>query len=102
MTSQFTDINQGGAGHKLLGDESVAEVVDLGVFDAGELEVAVDARADVPDEERITGFGDKNILGSTFRSFLEIDFEGGLGGAIKGDGPLFVGFVGLDGNFVVS
>lgn len=65
MTGEFADINEGSAGHKLLGDKSVAKIVDFGGFDTGKGEKAIDAGADVSDQERITGLGNEDVLGST-------------------------------------
>ena len=82
MASELADIDQRGACHELLGDKSVAKVIYLGVFDAGKLEVTVDAASDVSDEERIASFGNEDIFGSTFGPLLEVDFERSLGSTI--------------------
>lgn len=49
MTNEFGEVNQGGTGTELVGDEGVAKVVDLGTFDFTQAEVTVNAGADVSD-----------------------------------------------------
>ena len=44
----------------MMGDESMAEVVDFGVFDAGEFEVTINGSSDISDQKRPAGFGDKD------------------------------------------
>ncbi|KKU70984.1 MAG: hypothetical protein UX97_C0015G0008 [Candidatus Beckwithbacteria bacterium GW2011_GWA2_47_25] len=82
MTGKLADINQGSTGHELLGDESVTKIVDFGILDSGQLEEAVDAASDITNEEGITSFGNKDVFGPTFGTFVQIDFECGFGGGI--------------------
>lgn len=68
MTGELADIDERSSGHKLLGDKGVSEVVNFGALDTREDEEAVDAASDVSDEKRVSGFGDKDVFGSTFGS----------------------------------
>ncbi len=102
MASELTDVNKGGTGHKLLGDEGVAKIVNLGVLDAGEHEEAVDARANISDEERIAGLGNEDVLGAAFRANVQILIKSGFGGRIEGDFAGGVGLVSLDSDLVSS
>ena len=49
VADELADENKGSTGGKLLGDKGVAKIVDLGVFDASELKVAVNGGTDVSD-----------------------------------------------------
>lgn len=80
MTDKFADVNQGTTRRKLLGNKGVSKVVDLGIFNAGDVEISVEIRADISDEESIAGFGDENggvsTLGSGFEVFVKRFFNG--------------------------
>ncbi len=47
MTNEFTNIDEGGSRHELVGNESMAKVVDLGVFNSSDAEIAVNATSNV-------------------------------------------------------
>ena len=64
MTDHVGELYDRHAGFELLYNEGVAEIIDLGPFDASNTEVAIDGGADVTDQERITSLGDKE--GSVF------------------------------------
>ena len=49
VTDELADEDKRGAGGELFGDKGVPQVVDLGVSDAGELEIAVNGCSDVSD-----------------------------------------------------
>ncbi len=65
MTGEFGNVDKGGASHKLLGDKSVAKIVDLGGLDTGEGEETVDTGADVTNKKRVAGLCYEDVLGST-------------------------------------
>ncbi len=60
----------------------MTKVVNLGVLDTGDHEETVNTGADVADEERITGFGDKDVFSTTFGALLKVGFESNLGGGV--------------------
>lgn len=82
MTSEFADIDEGSAGHELLGDEGMAKVIDLGILDTGKHKEAVDAGSDIADEEGVASFGNKDVLGTTLGAFGQVVLESGFGGGI--------------------
>lgn len=47
VADDFTQVSQGNSGLELLDDESVAKIVDFGVFDSSQFVVAVDSGSDV-------------------------------------------------------
>ena len=47
MTDQLRNINQRGAGFKLLNNEGVSEVIDLGITNSSQTEIAVDGCPDI-------------------------------------------------------
>lgn len=47
MADELTDENGAGAGGEVMGDEGVAQIIDLGASDASSFEVAVNGRSDV-------------------------------------------------------
>ena len=61
VASEFADDNERSATHQVMGDESVAKVIDLGVFDTSESEVAVDSGTNVADEQWAAGLGDEEL-----------------------------------------
>lgn len=83
MSSKFTDVNKGCSCHELLSYKSMSKVVDLGFLDAGKLEVAIYRAPNISNQEGIAGFGDENLLASTFWSFGQVAFKRGLAGRIK-------------------
>ena len=101
MASKFIDVDQGGTSHKLVSDKSVTQVIDPSIFDTGETKVAVNAGANIPDQEGVAGFGDEKFTAFGFWSFGEIFFQGGLGSVVNGNGSSLVRFVSVDFNFVV-
>lgn len=74
MTDQFTDVDQWTAGLELLGNESMAKVVDFSILNSSDMEVSVQVGTDISDQERIAGLGDENrgiaTLGTNGQVFL--------------------------------
>lgn len=85
-----------------MGDKSVAEVVDFGVFDTSFFEVAVDGSPDIANEKRVAGFGDEKMVVLDVRANVEIVLQSGSGGFIEWDGSLGVVFKDADANFVFA
>ncbi len=102
MTGEFGNVDKGGASHKLLGDKSVAKIVDLGGLDTGEGEETVDTGADVSDQEGVAGLGDEDVFGSTLGALDEVSLQGGFGGGIERNLALRMGLVGFDSDFVAG
>lgn len=75
MAHEARDVGEGSAGGELFGDKGVPQVIDLGAFDAGDFEIAVDGGADVTNEEWFTRFGDKDGFFSGFGASSQIGFE---------------------------
>ena len=46
---------------ELVGDKSMAQIVDFDIFETGFFEIAVDAGSNVSDEEWPTGLGDEEV-----------------------------------------
>ena len=102
MPSQFGNVNQGSASHKLLGNKSMAQIVDLGVLDAGKHKETIDAASNVSNKKGVAGFGDKDVFSAALWSFDKIAFQGGFGGGIERNLAGGMRLVGTNDNFVVS
>ncbi len=61
----------------------MAEVVDFGVFNAGDAEVAIDGSANVSNQKRIAGFGNEKGGVAGFGPDFEVVLDGGFGKAVK-------------------
>lgn len=96
MTHHVGELDYGYACLELLDDKGVAQIVDLGPRDARDAEIAVDSRADIADQERIAGFGDKEGRVFGFGTLFDIFFDSSFGGIVERDTAGFVGFVGAD------
>ena len=55
-----------------MGNKSVAEIVDFGVFNVREFKVSIDSGTDVSDKETAAVFGNKNMLGFGFGADFEV------------------------------
>jgi len=62
---------------ELVGDKGMAKIVDLGVFDPGFLEIAVNAGTNVSNQQRMTGFGDKQVSVGNSRAEALVVLDGG-------------------------
>jgi len=102
VTGEFRNVDKGGASHELLGDKSVAKIVDLGGLDTGESKETVDTGADVTNKKGIAGLGDEDVFGTTLGPLDEVGFQSGFGGGIERNLALGMGLVGFDGDFVTS
>ena len=102
MTGEFRNVDKGGASHELLGDKSVAKIVDLGGLDTGESKETVDTGADVTNKKGIAGLGDEDVFGTTLGPLDEVGLQSGFGGGIERNLALGMGLVGFDGDFVAG
>ena len=96
MADEFTDKCQRCTGLELMNDESVSQIVDFGIFDAGKFEETVDGCPNIADQEGIAGFGEKESLVIGFGTIFEVVFDSTDGGIGEGDGATIAGFVGAD------
>ena len=59
MANNLGDNIQGNASFQLINNESIAQVVDIGIFNFGDLKIAVDAVSNISYQKRPTVFGNK-------------------------------------------
>lgn len=85
MADHMGELDKRDAGFELFDDESVTEVVDLGTLDPGDTKVAIDGRANVTDQERVAGFGDKEGGVFGFGALADVFFDGFFAGFVQGD-----------------
>src|SRR3989344_3999922 len=71
---------------ELMGDEGVPEVIDFDLFDATFSKVSIYGSADVSNEKRPAGFGNKEVGILDFGTQGKVILERGGGGAVQGDG----------------
>ena len=83
MTDKFADVNQGTTRRKLLGNKGVSKIVDLGIFNAGDVEISVEIGTDISNEEGVAGFSDENGGVSTLWSGFEVFVKRFFNGLIK-------------------
>ncbi len=96
MANHVGELNNGDASLELFHDKGVAEVIDLGSFDSGNTEIAVDGGSDVTDQERIARFGNKQGGVFGFGATSHVFFDSRLGGSIEGDFASLVTFEGTN------
>ena len=96
MSNHVGELDDGNAGLELLDNKGVAEIINFGAFNACDTEVAVIGCADVADQERIPGLGDKE--GGIFGlwAFADVFLDRFLAGFIERDFAGIVGFKGTD------
>lgn len=96
MADHVRELDDGNTCLELLNHESVAQVVDLGSFDASDAEVAVDSGSDIADQERVACFGDKKSCVFGFRPLFDIFLNCRLGGLIERNFASVVRLIGSD------
>ena len=57
---------------EMVGDKGVAEIIDFGIFNTRDADVAFDSGSDVADQEWFAGFGDKDVVVLYFGPYLQI------------------------------
>lgn len=94
MTDHVGQLDDGDTGFELFDDKGVPEIVDFGSFDPGDTEVAVDGGPDVPNQEGVAGFGDKEggVLGAW--PIFNVDLDCLFGGFVERNLPGVVTFEG--------
>lgn len=81
MAKDFTEIGDTNARLELESSKGMAKVIDLGGLDIGVSKIAVDYGADVANQERSAGLGDKQVgTRSVLGALGEIVLDGYLGG----------------------
>lgn len=78
----------------------MSQVVYLGVFDAGEVEVSIEVGTNVSYKESVTGFGDEDIGITTLGAGSHIAGERLFNRLVKGNDTLRVGLVGTNGDLI--
>lgn len=87
--------------HEVVGDESVAKVIDFGAINPPDPKVAVDCRPDIADEQGFAGFGNKQgRIRRVVAAKLQVAAEGFFGGFVKRHNPFRMAFLGGDAELV--
>jgi len=93
---------KGNISFQLANHESIAQIVNVGVFNDRQVKVAVEIVSDIADQKWPAGFGNKNFSGAVgFWSIIfDIMFYCFLSGWIQGNHSLGVGLISADNNGV--
>ena len=62
---------------ELVGNKSMAKIVDFGIFDAGFLKITVNTGTDISNQQWMTGFGDKQVSVGNSRAEALVVLDGG-------------------------
>jgi len=87
---------------KLVGNKGVAEVVDLGVLDAGFFEIAVNGGTDIAYQQRTASFGYKQVRVGDFGPNRQVILDGDRSGTGYGDSTGGIVFQDADMDFVFA
>lgn len=97
MANDFGDGVKGDAGLQLVDDESVAQVVDISIFDFCNFEIAINAVSNIADEERMAIFGNEQAMAFFgFWPFVKIAIDSFSGRPVEGNHSAGVRFIGSD------
>ncbi len=102
MADELGDENWGRASSQVVGNEGVAQVVDLGAGDSGDFEIAVNGGSDVADKERPAGFGNEKGVGLDFGAHCQVGLEGSFDCLVERNVSFRMAFYGGDFDEVVT
>ena len=68
MTNKLANVDQRTTGSQLLSNKGVSKIVDLGVFDAGDVKIAIKIGTNISDKESVARLSNKDAIVSTFGS----------------------------------
>ena len=86
---------------KLVGDESMAKIIDFAFGYVGFLEIAVNAGADIADKKRFSCFGNEKMIFFNLRPDSQVILDCGVSRFCQGNSAAEIVFQGADINFVL-